>query len=414
MHHLVIVGAGIVGLSCAWSAQRRGWQVTLVDRDFEGDRASHGNAGGIAVTECVPLNLSGLGFRPLKWLLDPLGPLTIRAFHAPRLMPWYMALRKVAEPTNYLRIAKALAALNDRSLADFEVILADTGLSGDLHKRGALTVYESKDGFAKEADAWKLKRSLGVRWREVDVSELRKLEPGLAPLFVQGVMLEDWAHIDDPKRLVDRLRERVQALGANFVKGNATGLDVDSGRKASVLLSGGQRVEGDKVLVAAGAWSAQLAASIGDRALLESERGYNTTLPMSAHHLNREVIFAERHFVATPLSIGLRIGGAAEFAGLDAPANYQRSDALLKLARRYLPGLDEQGAKQWMGNRPTTPDSLPVIGGSPRHPSVLYAFGHGHLGLTQSATTGELVGNLLMKMAQPVDMTPYAISRFLK
>src|SRR3982751_4967372 len=104
MPHLVVVGAGIVGLCCAWSAQRRGWQVTLVDRDFEGDRASHGNAGGIAVTECAPLKLSGLGLAPLRWLLDPLGPLAIRLSHAPSLLPWFMALRRVAEPQNYLRI----------------------------------------------------------------------------------------------------------------------------------------------------------------------------------------------------------------------------------------------------------------------------------------------------------------------
>ena len=104
MSELVVVGAGIVGLSCAWAAQRRGWQVTLIDRDFEGDRASHGNAGGIAVGECVPLCLAGLGLKPLKWLLDPLGPLAVRARHAPRLLPWFLALRKVAEPDNYQRI----------------------------------------------------------------------------------------------------------------------------------------------------------------------------------------------------------------------------------------------------------------------------------------------------------------------
>jgi D-amino-acid dehydrogenase len=412
MPHLIVVGAGIVGLCCAWSAQRRGWQVTLVDRDVEGDRASHGNAGGIAVSECAPLNLSGLGLQPLRWLLDPLGPLAIRPAHAPRLLPWFLALRRVAHPANYLRIARALAALNDRSLQDFERLLADIGMGRDLHKRGALTVYETQDAFRADAREWELKRSLGVRWRPVDAGELRTLEPALAPVFAQAVMLEDWAHIDDPLRIVTGVRHHVQSLGGRLVTGEVSSLLVDLPAQPAVLLADGRRLAADRVLVAAGAWSARLAGSIGDRPLLESERGYNTTLPSSIGMLQREVIFAERKFVATPLSVGLRIGGAAEFAGLDAPANYRRSDALLQLARRYLPQLDVHGSRPWMGNRPATPDSLPVIGVSPAHPSVLYAFGHGHLGLTQSATTGELVGELLDSVRPSVDLTPYRVDRF--
>ncbi|MBS0467427.1 MAG: FAD-binding oxidoreductase [Proteobacteria bacterium] len=412
MPHLVVVGAGIVGLSTAWSAQRRGWKVTLVDRDFEGDRASHGNAGGIAVTECVPLSLAGMGLKPLRWLLDPLGPLAIRPVHALGLFSWSRALYKVSEPKNFARIGDALAALNRRALPDFETLLADIGLTADLHKRGALTVYETRKAFEEDKSSWQFKKDRGVRFRLVGVDELRELEPGLAPIFQQAVMAEDWAHINDPKRIVDVLRQHVQAQGAEFISGEAVSLLLDGRDAAAVQLGDGQTVRGDKVIVAAGAWSARLAKTIGERALLESERGYNTTLPHSATRLNREVIFAERMFVATPLSIGLRIGGAAEFAGLDAPANYKRSEALLELARRYLPSLDEHDAQQWMGNRPTTPDSLPVIGTSFKSDRVLYAFGHGHLGLTQAATTALLLGDLLEGRRPPVDLTPYSIKRF--
>ncbi|CAP41594.1 NAD(P)/FAD-dependent oxidoreductase [Bordetella petrii] len=413
MPHVIIVGAGIVGLSCALAARRRGWDVTVVDRDFEGDRASHGNAGGIAVSECVPLSLAGMGLKPLRWLLDPLGPLAVRPAHAPRLLPWYLALRKVSQPQHYARIGDALAALNRRSLADFEAMLAEIGLSGDLHKLGALTVYETSAAFEADQASWQFKRERGVRWRVVDQAELRALEPGLAPVFKHAVMLEDWAHIDDPKRIVDVLREQLIARQVKLVTGEAVKLDVEAlGDRAGVMLSGGQRILGDRVVVATGAWSARLAESIGERALLESERGYNTTLPASAQHLRREVIFAERMFVATPLAIGLRIGGAAEFAGLQAPANYKRSAALLKLAHRYLPGLNEANAQQWMGNRPTTADSLPVIGPSRHSKRILYAFGHGHLGLTQSATTAHLIGELLDDGQPSIDLAPYSISRF--
>lgn len=412
MAHAMIVGAGIIGLSCALAAQRGGWRVTLIDRDFEGDRASHGNAGGIAVSECVPLSLAGMGIKPLKWLLDPLGPLAIRPRHAPRLLPWYLALRQASRPPQHARIGDALAALNQRALADFEAMLMEIGLSADLHKRGALTVYETEQAFRDDAPAWHFKRERGVRWRTVSQADIHDLEPALAPVFKQAVMLEDWAHIDDPKRIVDTLRARVLAQGATLLTADAAGLCVTSADAPGVVLHDGQTVRADRVVVAAGAWSARLAGTLGERALLESERGYNTTLPASAHLLSREVIFAERMFVATPLAVGLRIGGAAEFAGLDAPANYRRSDALLQLARRYLPGLDEGGARQWMGNRPTTPDSLPVIGMSSRSNRILYAFGHGHLGLTQSATTAALIADLLGGRAPTTDLQPYAITRF--
>ncbi len=412
MSKIIVIGAGIVGLSCAWSAQRRGHQVTLIDPDFEGDRASHGNAGGIGVAECIPLSLAGLGLKPLKWLVDPLGPLSVRASHAPKLLPWFLALRKVALPENYLRSATALAALNDRSLQAFEAILADTGLSSTLHKRGALTVYESAQAFEREKATWDLKRVLGVRWHRVDRAQIRALEPALAPVFEMGVMNEDWAHIDDPKQVVSALRNRVQSFGASLVKGQVAAIHAPRGAVPLLHLSDGATVSGDKVVVATGAWSAALARSVGDRVLLESERGYNTTLPYCGYELSREVIFAERQFVATPLSVGLRIGGAAEFASLAAPANYQRSDALLQLARKFITRLDERDAKPWMGQRPATPDSLPVISKSAKNAHIYYAFGHGHLGLTQGPATGELMADLLEDKASAIHLSPYSITRF--
>jgi D-amino-acid dehydrogenase len=304
--------------------------------------------------------------------------------------------------------------LNGRVFADLLPMLDDLGLSGQLHRRGALTVYESDAAFAADAGEWSWKRELGVRWTQVPRDALRALEPALAPVFRHAVMLEDWAHVDDPLNIVQALRERVRQDGGRLVTADVAALAPGDAPRPAALTRDGRRHEGDRLVVAAGAWSAALARSAGDRVLLESERGYNTTLPACAGMLSREVIFAERNFVATPLAVGLRIGGAAEFAGLDAPPNYRRSDALLALARRYLPGMDEQGARRWMGHRPATPDSLPVIGPSPASDRLLYAFGHGHLGLTQAATTGAIIGSLLEGADPGIDLHPYSISRFDK
>lgn len=414
MPQITIVGAGIVGLACAWRAQRDGWRVTVIDRDFEGDRASHGNAGGIAVSESTPLVLAGANLQVLKWLVDPLGPLSIRLRHAPRLLPWFMAFNRIAKPDNFNRISHALAALNNRVYDDLLPMLADLDMLGELHHRGALSVYESERSFQADAHDWAAKRALGVAWRAVDAGEIQALEPQLAPVFHKGVMIEDWTHVDDPKRIVDRLRAAIVARGAKLVTADVTRLDIGLAQRPAAIGADGARHAGDRLLIACGAWSARLSKSAGDPALLESERGYNTTLPAAVGRLSREVIFADKKFVATPLSIGLRIGGAAEFAGLDAPANYRRSSALLTLAQRYLPQLDTEGAKQWMGQRPTTPDSLPVIGPSPHNANLLYAFGHGHLGLTQAATTATLIGELLSGKPSAVALAPYSIARFSK
>jgi D-amino-acid dehydrogenase len=309
----------------------------------------------------------------------------------------------------------ALSALNNRVYEDLRPMLAETGLSGELNERGALTVYESEQGLRRDAAEWALKRDHGIAIENLTGEQARDMEPALGAIVHRAVFTPQWSHINDPKRLVDSLREWLRLHGVAFITGDVIDISDPGGMprvSLQVDLAGGRRIAADQVVVAAGAWSGELAKRLDDPVLLESERGYNTTLPDPGVTLSREVIFAERKFVATPLSCGLRIGGAAEFGGLHAEPNFKRSQALVTLATRYLPGLKLRGGTNWAGHRPATPDSLPVIGASPRHPKVFYAFGHGHLGLTQAATTGRLISNLIRGMPTPIDMTPYAIGRF--
>ena len=165
-------------------------------------------------------------------------------------------------------------------------------------------------------------------------------------------------------------------------------------------------------MIAAGAWSHRLARHLGDRIPLETERGYNTTLPVGAFELKRQLVFSRHGFVVTPLEDGIRVGGAVEFAGLERAPNYARSKAMLEKAQRFMPGLNGSGGREWMGYRPSLPDTLPVIGASPGAPNVLYAFGHGHLGLTQSAATGRLIADLVSGQAPAIDLSPFRPDRF--
>jgi len=407
---VVVIGAGIVGLSVAYYLVLDGAAVTLVDRDPEGDKASFGNAGGIAVTEVVPASVPGLVWKMPFWLLDPLGPLAVRARHAARLLPWLWRFARAGRPVEMERIATALAALNGRVYDDLLPMLARTGLSGELNRNGALTVYESRAAYDRDAGEWALKRRHGIQASVLERLELHAMEPALGPRAALGVFTPQWSHVNDPKHLVDALRHWLLRQGVTITPGQVNGIEGDG--PLQVRLQDGSGIPAASIVVAAGAWSGHLARQLGDRVLIESERGYNTTIPAPGVTLGREIIFAERKFVATPLRCGLRIGGAAEFGGLEAIANHRRSAALSKLAGLYLPGLRPEGGTAWAGHRPTTPDSLPVIGPSPHRPGVVYAFGHGHLGLTQAATTGRLVADLVAGRAPPIDLAPYGIARF--
>ena len=407
MARIVVIGAGMVGLSCAYALRREAHEVTILDRDPAGDKASVGNAGGIGVTEIVPASTPGLLWRVPGWLLDPLGPLWLRPAHLPRLAPWLWRFLRAGRPDEVRRITAALAALMAATYDDLDPMLAALGLSGDLHRVGALWVYETERAFAAAAPDRALRRRHGLVFDEIGGAEARALEPALGPHVARAVMTPQWSHVTDPKRLVDRLRHYLSGQGVEVLARAVSAIG-----DGCVATAQGETIRFDTLVVAAGAWSGRLARGIGDRVLIESERGYNATLPAPGVTLSREIIFAERAFVATPLGVGLRIGGAAEFAGLEAPANHRRSAALVTLARRYLPGLDPTGGTPWMGHRPTTPDSMPVIGRSPSRPDVVYAFGHGHTGLTLGPTTGRLVADIVAGRPPPIDLTPFSISRF--
>lgn len=406
----VVVGAGIIGLSCAFWLARTGRRVTVLDRDPAGNKASFGNAGAIAVTEVAPAAAPGLIWRIPGWLFDPLGPLSIRPAHAPRMIPWFRHFLRSGTPTEVQRIAALLATLNARAHDDIVALLAAIGLQDDLHCKGALSVYETLAGFKRDSGEWALRAHHGIRCEVIDGRAAREIEPALGPLVCKAVLTPQWSYVSDPRRIVDRLREFLARHGVSFVTSDVTA--IEHGERPGLQLADGTRLTSDTLVVAAGAWSARIAASLGDRVLLESERGYNVTIPDPPVELRQQLIFAERKFVATPLAIGLRIGGAAEFAGLSAPANHARARALLRSARRYLPDLAAQGGTTWMGQRPSTPDSLPVIGPSPRHGRVFYAFGHGHLGLTQSSTTGRLIADLVTGRTPPLDLSPFGVGRF--
>ncbi|MDD9877214.1 MAG: FAD-binding oxidoreductase [Magnetovibrio sp.] len=408
----VVVGAGIVGLCCAFHLNRAGLRVTVVDRDPDGDRTSFGNAGAIAQPEIMPLAEPGIIWKVPRHLFDPLGPLSIRLGYLPRLVPYMLRFLGAANERRFAAGAEAMARLLATAFDDHATVLQATGLGHLLSRDGHLWVYRSEAALAAAAGEWALRERLGFRCEKLDRGGIEACEPGLGPAARAAMRTEDWGVYADPKALVLGLMAHLRERGVEFRKAAVGGVSMADGGAGSLVAEDGARIDFETLVIAAGAWSHRLSGQLGDRFPLETERGYNTTLPDPGVRLKSMVTFAEDHFVATPMAMGLRIGGAVEFAGLDAPPNHARARALLKLASQYLPGLCTDGGAEWMGHRPSTPDSLPVIGRSPAHANVFYAFGHGHLGLTGSATTGRLIAALVRGEDPDVDLAPFRIGRF--
>ncbi|HXH04537.1 MAG TPA: FAD-dependent oxidoreductase [Candidatus Competibacteraceae bacterium] len=411
--HIVVIGAGIVGVCTASYLLRDGCEVTLLDPQGAGEGASFGNAGALAVAEVVPLSTPGILWQVPGWLLDPLGPLAIRWHYLPRLIPWLWRFLRVANPRDLLRIATAQAGLMRTVFADFAVLLEDAGISHWLTRGGAMTLYRDDKARAADADTWALRARFGVRFEALDGAAIRAREPAIAEDWRHAVYTPDWGHVRDPYELTTALAVHAGRLGLRLLRGQATDFELAGGRVTAVRTADGQRLACDGVVIAAGAWSRPLAARLGSRVPLDCERGYHLTLPEPGVKLETYLLYADGGFVILPMSDGrIRLAGTVELGGLAAPPDYRRARVLLTKARAILPGLRDAGASEWMGHRPSLPDSLPVLGPAPHVTNAWFAFGHGHLGLTQAATSGRIVADLAAGRDPGLDLGPYRADRF--
>ena len=408
---VAIVGAGIIGLSTAFLLQEAGRTAMLLDRRGIAEETSRGNAGAFAFSDVIPMATSGVLRKLPRWLSDPLGPLTIRPEYLPQIMPWLMRFWRAGWPDRVAASLRAQSAMMRLARKEAEALIGSAGLEGMIRRDGVLELHESEAELRNTARDDAAKAAEGIEFRHVRGAELAELQPGLSPRIVCGTFIPKWQTVSDPYDYALAVGKAATDRGASFRKAEVVQLrPQDEG--VIVELADGSALRARQVVVAGGAWSKRLTAPLGDDIPLETERGYNTTLPGYSFDLRRQLVFGGHGFVVTPLQTGIRVGGAVELGGLQLPPNFRRADAMLKKAATFMPGLATEGGRQWMGFRPSLPDSLPAIGFSRRSRNIVYAFGHGHLGLTQTAGTGKLVANFLTGASQSLDLTPFSPQRF--
>jgi D-amino-acid dehydrogenase len=409
---VAVVGAGIVGVSCALHLRRAGHEVTLLDPRPPGTTTSFGNAGGIVTGAVVPNSTPALRRDLPRILFDKDSPVRLRWSYLPRLAPWLLRFLQEGRDARVRQIAGALQPLVSRAYDAHRELIALSGADGIVRPVGWLKVYASKATFAATQYERTIMAANGVRFDVLHGDEVRHLEPALAPRFDRALFQPDSAFVSSPRKLTEAYAAQFTRSGGVVVQERVRGIAPDAAG-VSLDCEFGYR-QFDAVVIAAGAWSKELVRQVGDRVLLDTERGYHLNLDRGdAGDLRHPVVFPDQGgFVLAPMQDGIRLTSGVELAGLDAPPDFSRIRRLVPKAKEALPGLSGQVTRQWMGYRPSTPDSLPVIGRSPRSPHAYYAFGHQHLGLTLAAITGRLVAALVSGKPPEFDISPYRIERF--
>ncbi|AEY00273.1 FAD dependent oxidoreductase [Oceanimonas sp. GK1] len=411
-HDLVVIGGGIIGVTCGWQLTQAGYKVLLLEKSEIGQGASFGNAGHIATEQVLPLASPAILRQLPRMLLDPLGPLRLDWRYLPRIVPWLLRLVVNMRSQAQCASSAGLRSLNEASLSAWQQLLKQAGLSHLLKEDGSLLVCESDAAFAELLHHIETLKQLGVQGEPWSASLLHQRIPGLAPAISGGIFFPATGHVLDPYQLVIQLFTQAQAAGLVHMQAEVYGgRCLDDGIELNTCKG---KLLAKRVLVAAGAWAKPLVRELaGINIPLDTERGYHLMLPAEPDRLPMAISSLERRFIMTPMAGGLRLAGTVEFAGLHKAPDYRRAQGLLRHADALFERqLDTEGASPWMGCRPSLPDSLPVIDRVGPQGRLLLALGHHHLGLTQAAITAQLIQSLLSGTPSGLDTTPYRLARF--
>ena len=312
------------------------------------------------------------------------------------------------------RITAGRAALGLRAVSDFDTLLQAAGAGDLLVKRDSLRLYDSEAQFRAEEPERLVKREHGYEMKRLSPGEIAEIEPDLARDFACGAFHGGWYYVRNPKTVVVSIAEYLVRHGGEILQDEVVKVTQDGARAGSLTLKAGGERKLDRLVICAGAYSNFFAREFGDKVLLEAERGYHLVIPDPGITLGRSLTYVKTPMAMTPMDVGLRLAGTDEFAGLEAEPNWKRADVLWPFAKRCLPKLREidNTVSRWMGRRPGTPDSLPVIGPSRKLSNVWYGFGHGHMGLTWGPTTGRLLSEMLSGVAGNTDLSAFRVDRF--
>lgn len=409
---ILIVGAGITGVSTALWLQRDGWATTLIDpiRPGSSGQTSFGNAGLLARASLMPVATSALMRKAPAMLLNPDAPLFLRWSYLPRLLPWLAAFIRNVSETRIREIAQGLTAMTADTNEQHLALAQGSIAARHIRQDSLLTLYPERRDYEADSLTIALRKEYGFVPDILNRAEIVERDPHLGPSYNFATKFGDYCWIASPGDYVSDLFQLYLDRGGEFLRARVTGLA--TGEKPAATLESGDILDAEKIVLAAGVWSRDLAKTLGIRMVMEAERGYHLSIKNPAFTAPQPYMVTDAKLVVTPMQGALRAAGIVEFAGIDAPAK----DAPIRLIKRAMgklyPGLEIGETESWMGRRPTTADSLPVLGEAASAPNIIHAYGGQHLGLTIGPKLGRLVADLIGGRRPNIDLAPYRPDRF--
>ena len=404
-----VIGAGIQGVCSGLFLQKKGFEVTLFDRNEPGSQAaSYGNAGHFSPYASIPLNRPDILTDVPAMLLSSYGPLALKWNYVPKMIPWFLKFIKNCSTKNMMHTAKYMHQILDLALPAYDELFDEIDLSGLVENKGIMYIWNDQNLKSRELEI-NIRNEIGAEQQLLNKKEIHDLEPNIKKFYHGGVLYKKARHARNPGKIWLKLFQNFLKKEGKFIKLNIQDLNFDE--KKPIIRSETQRFVFDKVVIACGAFSKKLTDKLYENIPLDTERGYHIHFKGCDHLISRPVVFQNRGFGMTPMEQGLRVVGTVEFGGLKNPLTKSRINNLINNAKYLLDGLPEH-EDEWLGFRPTLPDYLPVIGPSKNYNNVFYCFGHHHLGWTLGAISGKIISKMISNEKTNLDLKPYSSLRF--
>ena len=405
---IAVIGAGIQGVCNALFLQKKGFKVTLFDRDEPGNSATYGNAGHFSPYASVPFNRPDVIADIPAMLASSRGPLALKWNYVHKMIPWFLRFLLNCSERKMMHTAKNMHQILDLALPAFDELFEEIELNGLVENKGIIYVWNDQNLKSRELEI-KIRKELGVKQQLLSPKDIHDLEPNIKPFYHGGVFYDYARHTRNPKKILLKLFDNFLKKGGKFLKLNIKDINFDDDKP--VIRSETQRFIFDKLVISCGVFSKRLTDKLHENIPMDTERGYHVHFKGFDHLISRPVVYANRGFGMTPMEQGLRVVGTVEFGGLDNPLSKSRIKNLIMNAKDMLDGLPEH-EDEWLGFRPTLPDYLPVLGPSKNYKNVFYSFGHHHLGWTLGAISGKIISKMISNENTNLNLSAYSSSRF--
>ena len=407
---VAVIGAGIQGVCVSLNLIKKGYKVTIIDRDDPGlSSASYGNAGHFSPYASLSMNRPDILIDIPAMLLSTTGPLALKWNYVPKMIPWFLKFIKNCTKKNMMHTTRYMHQILDLALPAYDELFQEIDISGLVESRGIIYFWTDRDLKSRELEI-NIRKELGIEQKLLKPHEIHDLEPHIKQIYHGGVLYPSARHARNPRKILLKLFELFLKRNGKFIKENVETINFSSEEKPLIKTNFNSH-KFDKAVIACGAFSKKLTDQVDEKIPLDTERGYHVHFKGYDHLLSRPVIFLNRGFGITPMEQGLRVVGTVEFGGLDNPLNKKRVLNLVNNAKYLFPELDKN-YDEWLGFRPTLPDFLPVIGPSKNHKNLFYSFGHHHLGWTLGAISGKILAGMIAEEKTNLDLSPYSSLRF--